>query len=429
MRVFFGIILFSLGNLLFANPDSIIWSGIGYFVDSGKTDSIYPNLTTLEEELSLSKLLANEFSQNENLIIGGAGNTSSEEGLNSVLIAVTAEKITSTYRGKNDKGEDICDRRYLLGTQVVLYSINSKKILKSLPTANIKLYRDKDSKNRCNNSSIDSITHSSRFAEILWGFDLPKDWLQKGLSNFLTKSNLSEKGVLKQQINRIKNLENVFEKGGQPIGVRDISVTDYAKNQLLGNSEGFNLHGSFGSEEKINKEYKEWLGSELSRWLSDKLNISIVPYYEGEGLTLNIGTTFTDSAEVLNLKKPELSYGFDYVLRGFRKVDAGETSTQKGSIWYVYSGLKFGIVLGDGPDDIKNLVGIPFNQNISRQYNKSDVIDDWNFYDKATQVGMAKVSESLIKQDKKWLKESSEIPGKEFRKYAKTILNKVGYEK
>ena len=42
---------------------------------------------------------------------------------------------------------------------------------------------------------------------------------------------------------------------------------------------------------------------------------------------------------------------------------------------------------------------------------------------------MAKVSGSLIKQDKKWLKESSEIPGKEFRKYAKTILNKVGYEK
>ena len=113
MRVFFWVFLFSLGNLLLANPDPVIWSGVGYFVDSGKTDSIYPNLTSLEKELSLSKLLANEFSQNENLIIGGSGNRSSEEGLNSVLIAVTAEKITSTYRGKNFKGEDICDRRYL----------------------------------------------------------------------------------------------------------------------------------------------------------------------------------------------------------------------------------------------------------------------------------------------------------------------------
>ena len=79
MRVFFGIALFFFGHLIFANSDPVIWSGVGYFVDSGKTSSIYPNLTSLEKELNLSKLLADEFSKNENLIIGGSENTSSDE--------------------------------------------------------------------------------------------------------------------------------------------------------------------------------------------------------------------------------------------------------------------------------------------------------------------------------------------------------------
>ena len=430
MRVFFAAALFFFGHLIFANSDPVIWSGIGYFVDSGKTSSIYPNLTSLEKELNLSKLLADEFSKNENLIIGGSENTSSDEGFNSVLIAVTSEKIRSTYRGINSlDGKNICERSYLLGTQVVLYSVSSKKILKSLPNTTKKIYRDDSKKSLCNNASLDSKIHKSRFAEILWGFDLPKNSSSKNLGDVLTALNLSEKGMLANQIDNIKKIKNVYEKGIQPIGVRNVVILEPAMKQLTGKSSGFNIHKDFVSKGEIKKEYKEWLGTMFSRWLSQFLKIPVVPYYEGEGLTLNLGTTFTDSAEVLNLKKPELSYGFDYVLRSFAKVDAGENATQKGSVWAVYSGMKFGVVLGDQPEDFKSLAKIPITQVTSRQYNKSDIIYDWDFYDLATQVGMAKLSENLVKQDKKWLKSSSEIPNKDFKKFSKTILNKVGYEK
>ena len=160
--------------------------------------------------------------------------------------------------------------------------------------------------------------------------------------------------------------------------------------------------------------------AEFSKWLSQDLKISIVPFYEGEGLTLNIGTTFSNSAEALNLKKPELSYGFDYVLRGFRKADVGETQTQKGSVWSVYSGIKFGVVLGEGPEDIKNPVNHAYTQSTSKQYNKTDVINDWDYFDETAQVGIREVSQNLIKQNKKWMKESSEISSKEFET-AKTI--------
>ena len=123
---FFWVILFFLSSFLSANSDPVIWSGVGYFVDSGKTSSMYPNLTSLEKDLNLAKLFSEKFSAKENIIIGGSENRSSEEGLNSVLLAITSEKVFSNYRGKVD-GSHLCYRTYLLSSQVVLYSINDKK--------------------------------------------------------------------------------------------------------------------------------------------------------------------------------------------------------------------------------------------------------------------------------------------------------------
>ncbi len=430
MGKFLGTLFLVFSSFFFANPDPVIWSGIGYFVDSGKTSSIYPSLTALEKDLKLAKLISEKFSSNENIIIGGSENRSSDEGLNSSLLAITSEKIFSNYRGKNPlNGSHLCYRTYLLGSQVVLYSINDKKILKAFPSTTKKTFIDEDDKSQCKNSSVDLNLHKARFADILWGSDFAREGVGKDFVNNYSASNLSLEGMLEEQITKILNLKNVFANGNQPIGVRQVNISDYANNQLIGTGD-FSPHQDFVLNSRLNsKELKEWLGAEFSKWLSQDLKIPIVPFYEGEGLTLNIGTTFSNSAEALNLKKPELSYGFDYVLRGFRKADVGETQTQKGSIWSVYSGIKFGVVLGDGPEDIKNLATMPFTQSTSKQYNKTDIINDWDYFDETAEVGMREVSQNLIKQNKKWMKESSEISSKDFRNFAKIILNKVGYEK
>ena len=72
MGKYFGTLLLILSNYFFANSDPVIWSGIGYFVDSGKTSSTYPNLTSLEKDLNLARLISDKFSGNENIIIGGS---------------------------------------------------------------------------------------------------------------------------------------------------------------------------------------------------------------------------------------------------------------------------------------------------------------------------------------------------------------------
>ena len=430
MGKYFGTLLLILSNYFFANSDPVIWSGIGYFVDSGKTSSTYPNLTSLEKDLNLARLISDKFSGNENIIIGGSGNISSDEGLNSVLLAITSEKIFSNYRGKSPiDGSHLCYRTYLLGSQVVLYSLNDKKILKAFPSTTKKTFIDGDDKEVCKNSTVSLNLHKARFADILWGSDFAKIGVGSDFTTNYNSANLETSGMLQEQMEKILTLKNVFAKGNQPIGVRQVSVSEYANNQLTGKGD-FSPHQDYISEKRLNlKELKEWLGSEFSKWLTQDLKISIVPFYEGEGLTLNIGTTFSNSAEALNLKKPELSYGFDYVLRGFRKVDVGETQTQKGSVWSVYSGIKFGVVLGEEPEDIKTLATIPFTQSTAEQYNKTDIINDWDNFDETAQVGIREISQNLIKQNKNWMKESSEISSKEFRNFAKTILSKVGYEK
>ena len=163
MGKYFGTLLLLLSNYFFANSDPVIWSGIGYFVDSGKTSSTYPNLTSLEKDLNLARLISDKFSGNENIIIGGSGNISSDEGLNSVLLAITSEKIFSNYRGKNPlDGSHLCYRTYLLGSQVVLYSLNDKKILKAFPSTTKKTFIDGDDKETCKNSTLSLNLHKAR---------------------------------------------------------------------------------------------------------------------------------------------------------------------------------------------------------------------------------------------------------------------------
>ena len=213
MRVFFGIVLFSFGNLILSNPDPVIWSGIGYFVDADKISSEYPNISSLEKDLNLAKLLSEEFSGNEKIIIGGSENKSSDEGLNSILLAITSEKVFSNYRGKSPlDGTSLCYRTYLLGSQVVLYSLDDKKILKAFPSTMKRVFIDDDKEKLCNYSSKKPKFHAARFADILWGTDISKDISSIKLNDLFLSSNISSEGMLQEQLNNIINLENIYSK-------------------------------------------------------------------------------------------------------------------------------------------------------------------------------------------------------------------------
>ncbi len=445
MAKFFWGLLFFLSSFLSANSDPVIWSGVGYLVDSGQTSKLYPFSSQIEEEYDLAKVFREELSNNDKIIIGGLGNTSFDEGLNSIILAITSERINSIHRGKKE-GKHLCYRDYLISTQVILYSSQDKEILKATPLTKRATYIDNEPLQKCKTEIPNKDFHKVRVAGLLWGIDITNskirsellnlgfsqdesfsEELKKYFSNIFIKDEINAKGILGEQINQIKKIENINSKGNEPIGVRNVEITDYARNQLIGGAEDYLTHGRFASSKKVkDKELKEWVGGEFSKWLSNTLEISIVPYYEGKGLTLNVGTTFSDSVKALNLKKPELSYGFDYRLRGYHRFKTGETGLRIGMAYGVFSEAKFGVVF---EDELEELSAIPMTETLTKEHNKSDGIDYWLWFDKALELNLRNYSASLVKLDKKWLKDSTEVKSREFNRQSKEILQKVGYEK
>ena len=75
-----GALLLS-SSLLLANSDPIIWSGVGYLVDSGQTSKLYPFSSKIEQEYDLAKVFREKLSNDDQIIIGGLGNRSFDEGL------------------------------------------------------------------------------------------------------------------------------------------------------------------------------------------------------------------------------------------------------------------------------------------------------------------------------------------------------------
>ena len=95
-----------------------------------------------------------------------------------------------------------------------------------------------------------------------------------------------------------------------------------------------------------------------------------------------------------------------------------------------------GFGLSDDTEDFHKWIFPDMNINpndfivvLASEKNRTDIINDWDNFDETEQVGIREISQNLIKQNKNWMKESSEISSKEFRNFAKTILSKVGYEK
>ena len=82
-------------------------------------------------------------------------------------------------------------------------------------------------------------------------------------------------------------------------------------------------------------------------------------------------------------------------------------------------------MLGDQIDDIKVLADVSLTQGNVKEINKTDVVSDWNYFDDAIQLTFSNYSRNLMKPEKKWVTEATELNVRDFKKVAKVILEKV----
>ena len=52
-------------------------------------------------------------------------------------------------------------------------------------------------------------------------------------------------------------------------------------------------------------------------------------------------------------------------------------------------------------------------------------MSDWNYFDDAIQLTFSNYSRNLMKPEKKWVTEATELNVRDFKKVAKVILEKV----
>lgn len=212
--------------------------------------------------------------------------------------------------------------------------------------------------------------------------------------------------------NRIENIINNFDlkrKYNLRIGITNVEIDDRAFNDMPLNSKKY-LNAS-----------KNLLAQTFSKRFSYIHNISMVPYTEGQVIGNAMKLRFIQSNEIYSLKLPNPDFHINLRLKGFKKVLAKSSPSEN---LYVY-GSFFDIKIYQpeidqvyfdealrGVTDIK----IPINQS---------EINHWRKYYYNMEILFDNFSKNIIKQDNKWLKQTSKNKIKKKLKELNKIIIKV----
>ena len=212
--------------------------------------------------------------------------------------------------------------------------------------------------------------------------------------------------------NRIENIINNFDlkrKYNLRIGITNVEIDDRAFNDMPLNSK------------KYLNATKNLLAQTFSKRFSYIHNISMVPYTEGQVIGNAMKLRFIQSNEIYSLKLPNPDFHINLKLKGFKKVLAKSSPSEN---LYVY-GSFFDIKIHQPEIDqvyfdeaLRGVtkVKIPINQS---------EINHWRKYFYNIEILFNDFSQNIIKQDNKWLKQTSKNKIKKKLKELNKIIIKV----
>ena len=164
--------------------------------------------------------------------------------------------------------------------------------------------------------------------------------------------------------------------------------------------------------------YENSIGQTFAKSISSKLNIPIVPPLKGKAIGGSIPLSFSDSSKVANLQLPELDYSFDIKVRGFKKVKLDETALREAWVYGSYLTISFGLEgMHDESSKIKNGYVV--------EKVKSDDLNDWQQFDYSTEIIFREFTDAVLKPNKKWVKEKTNLSYKEAKSYFSYIREKL----
>ena len=211
------------------------------------------------------------------------------------------------------------------------------------------------------------------------------------------------------EIGQITNKFNIKRKYDLRIGVKNVNIQDRAFEVMP--TDSINNQNSI----------KNLIAQTLSERISMHHNVALVPYIEGQGIGGTMKLRFVQTDEIYSIKLPNPDYHIDINLKGFKKVLAKTSASEDLYLYGSFVDLK---IFQPDLDKIYFNEGLRGVTKIKIPKDQMDV-NDWRKYYYNLKKLFNNFSKNIIKQDKKWLKETTKNKIKKDLKGLNSILVKV----
>jgi len=401
--VLLGCFVINPMNLI--GQEKISWAGLSYMSQANEVESLYPFSLSLEKKIQ-PLLREVTLAQEKDYELITSELVDSDLGDNrTIVVALDKERITGGKLGK------YCFWEYAISAQVILYDSESQNILSIFPVGKRRPYVEETKD--CSVLKRDKKRDRFRFCQMYLGLETDSNYSDKEFEDKCLKVSSEEvnNGFINDISAAVSKISITDKKNIRFVGIGNVSVQPRAL-EILSGKEEYSSHPFYKDKSLLFDKvtYENWIGQTFAKSISSKLNVPIVPPLKGKAIGGSIPLTFSDSSKVANLQLPELDFSFDIKIRGFKKVKLDETSLREAWVYGSYLTVSFGLEgMHSQSSKIKN--------GYMREKVKADDLNDWQQFDYSTEIIFREFADSLIKLDKKWVKDKTNLPFKEAKNY------------
>jgi len=212
-----------------------------------------------------------------------------------------------------------------------------------------------------------------------------------------------------KELGRKINKFDIKRKYDLRIGVKNVNIQDRAFEVMP--TDSINNQNSI----------KNLIAQTLSERISMHHNVALVPYTEGQGIGGTMKLRFVQTDEIYSIKLPNPDYHIDINLKGFKKVLAKTSASEDLYLYGSFVDLK---IFQPDLDKIYFNEGLRGVTKIKIPKDQMDV-NDWRKYYYNLKKLFNNFSKNIIKQDQKWMKETTKNKIKKDLKGLNNILKKV----
>jgi hypothetical protein len=388
--------------------ENITWGGYS-IITKDKDKDLFPNFNALREKMAPMQYKYIN-SLEKPYLLSPRGSQSSGE-TKSIVVAFDKERVTGGKLG------DMCLWQYTLSAQVILFELENMSVLQTHPVGRSRNYVDNDL-SKCSSKERDKQRDKFRFCQIFLGLETDENYSNQEFINNCENISLnqSKDGLIKEIGQVVSGLSITDKKNRRFAGIGSLTITDRAKGILSG-KENFIPHPFFTDENGVfdDQSYKDWVSQYFAKTISSKLDVPLVVPFAGS-VGGKVQLKYSDGTEI-DLTLPELDFSFDITIRGFAKSLMDETSQREAWVYGSYLTVDFGGPISKVSSKVKN--GYVFETV------KGDFLNDWREFDNSVQQLTQQYSDQIVKTEKRWVADKTNLKYKESKEYFIYIKEKL----